>query len=78
MSTQNFQQWIQPLLDYYKDEPEVFSQHIGRAPDGRFELRDIEGARAKGIGWRHLYRVRNRLNKLAIIYEALVDTRVIE
>ena len=72
-----FSQWVSPLLDFYIFEREIFTAHIAIAGDGRFELRDIEGARAKGIGWRHLYRVRDRLNKLAIIYEALVDTGVI-
>jgi hypothetical protein len=73
-----FATWIGPLLDYYKDEADIFTHHIARSHDGRFELRDIKGAMAKGIGWRHLYRVRNRLNKLATIYETLVVKRVIE
>jgi len=73
-----FQNWVSPLLDYYKGDAEVFAHHIAQAPDGRFQLKDIAGALAKGIGWRHLYRVRNRLNTLAWIFEYEVEDRIIE
>jgi hypothetical protein len=73
-----FTDYLIPLLDSFPRMDEIYFNHTGRASDGRFELRDIKGAMAKGIGWRHLYRVRDRLNKLAIIYEALVVKRVIE
>jgi hypothetical protein len=74
-----FQNCISPLLDYYKDEAIIFTDYIRPNKHGTFSVRNAPEAQARlGISARYLYRVRRRLETLARIYEALVESGVVE
>ncbi|HXP53194.1 MAG TPA: hypothetical protein VN922_24840 [Bacteroidia bacterium] len=74
-----FQIWITPLLDYYKDEAIIFTDYIRPNRHGTFSVRNAPEAQARlGVSARYLYKVRDRLEALAKIYEVLVETGVIE
>lgn len=72
-----FTSWVAPLLDSFPRMDEVYFNHIAKAPDGRYELKDVEEAATKGFSRRQLRRIRNRLNKLAWIFEYQVNERII-
>jgi hypothetical protein len=79
MSTQTFQQWIHPLLDYYKYEAIIFTDYIRPNKHGTFSVRNAPAAQARlGVSARYLYKVRGRMESLARLYEALVENGVVE
>jgi hypothetical protein len=68
-----------PLLDYYKDEAIIFTYYIRPNKHGTFSVRNAPGAQERlGVSARYLYKVRDRLESLARLYEALVENGVIE
>jgi hypothetical protein len=74
-----FSQWLTPLLDYYKDEVILFTDYIRPNRHGTFSVRNAPEAQARlGVSARYLYKVRDRLETLARIYEALVENGVIQ
>ena len=71
------QKWVHPLLDYYKYEREIFTDFIRPNKHGTFSVRNAPEAQARlGVSTRYLYKVRNRLESLAEIYDALVESGV--
>lgn len=75
----NFNGWISPLLDYYKFEREIFTDYIYPNKRGTFSVRNAPGAQSRfGVSARYLYKLRARLEALAVIYEVLVENGVIE
>ena len=74
-----FTQWITPLLDYYKYEREIFTDYIRPNRHGTFSVRNAPKAQARyAVSARYLYKIRDRAEALAVIYEVLVETGVIE
>jgi hypothetical protein len=74
-----FNNWIRPLLDYYKHEREIFTTYIRPNKHGTFSVRNAPEAQARlGVSARYLYKVRDRLESLARLYEALVENGVVE
>ncbi len=74
-----FNNWIRPLLDYYKHEAIVFTDYIRPNKHGTFSVRNAPKAQERlGVSARYLYKVRNRIETLARLYEALVETGVID
>jgi hypothetical protein len=73
------QEWVRPLLDYYPHERIIFTAYIRPNKRGTFSVtRQKEAQERLGVSVRYLYKVRNRAEKLARLYEALVETGVIE
>jgi len=74
-----FFQWVSPLLDYYRFDREIFTDYIRPNKRGTFSVRNAPAAQARfGVSARYLYKVRSRLEALARLYEALVETGVIQ
>lgn len=74
-----FNTWSAPLLDYYKYEREIFTDYIRPNKHGTFSVYDQREATERlGVSVRYLYKVRDRLEALAKIYEVLVETGVID
>jgi hypothetical protein len=79
MSTQSFRQWIAPLLDYYKHEAIIFNDYIRPNKHGTFSVRNAPQAQARfGVSARYLCKIRDRAEALATLYEALVQSGVID
>jgi len=77
MST-TFQDWLTPLLDFYKFEPEIFTDHIRPNKRGTFSVRNAPEAQARfGVSARYLYKVRARIEALATLFEVLVESGII-
>jgi hypothetical protein len=75
----SYYQWVNPLLDFYRFEREIFTDYIRPNKHGTFSVRNAPEAQARlGVSARYLYKVRDRLEALAKIYEVLVETGVIE
>ena len=73
-----FNTWIQPLLDYYKDESIIFTDYIRPNKRGTFSVRNAPEAQARlGVSARYLYNIRNRIEAVAVLYEALVQSGII-
>ena len=72
-----FHNYVLPLFDSFPRMDEVYFNYIARGPDDRFELKDVALAVSKGLSRRHMRRIRDRLNKLVLIYEMLVNEGVI-
>jgi len=74
-----FYQWVTLLFDYYKYEREIFTDYIRPNKHGTFSVRNAAEAQAKfGVSARYLYKIRDRLESLARLYEALVENGVVE
>jgi hypothetical protein len=43
----NFNEWISPLLDYYKHEREIFTDYIRPNKHGTFSVRNAPEAQAR-------------------------------
>jgi hypothetical protein len=69
-------QWIHPLLDYCKYEPLISLTTLGLTAT-HFQREERAQARL-GVSSRYLYKVRDRIESLARLYEALVENGVIE
>jgi hypothetical protein len=74
-----FQAWIFPLLDHFPYERTIYQDYIRPNKHGTFSVRNAPEAQAKlRVSARYLYKVRDRLESLARLYEALVENGVIE
>jgi hypothetical protein len=74
-----FQIWIAPPLDYYKYEREIFTDYIRPNKHGTFSVRNAPFAQRRlGVSARYRQKIRARLETLAIVCEALVESGVIE
>ena len=74
-----FIRWVEPLLDFYPHERIIFTEFIRPNKRGTFSVtRQKEAQERLRVSVRYLYKVRNRAEKLARLYEALVETGVIE
>jgi hypothetical protein len=74
-----FQTYIEPLLDFFPHEALIYRDYIKPNKRGTFSVRNAPEAQARlGVSARYLYKVRDRLEALAKIYEVLVETGVIE
>jgi hypothetical protein len=75
----NFDLWLSPLLDFFPHEVLIYRDYIRPNRHGTFSVRNAPEAQARlGVSARYLYKVRDRLEALAKIYEVLVETGVIE
>jgi hypothetical protein len=75
----DFNRWISPLLDFHKFERTIYRDYIRPNKHGTFSVRNAPAAQARlGVSSRYLYKVRDRLESLARLYEALVENGVIE
>ena len=73
MSSITFQQWITPLLDFYEYEPEIFTQCIRPNKHGTLSVRNAPEVQERlQVSAGYLYKIRVRLEALAILYEVLV------
>jgi hypothetical protein len=55
----DFRNWARPLLNYYKDEREIFTTYIRPNKHGTFSVRNAQKAQARfGVSARYLYKVR--------------------
>jgi len=74
----NFDKWLSPLLDFYPYEALIYRDYIKPNRHGTFSVRNAPEAQARlGVSARYLYKVRDRLESLARLYEALVENGVI-
>jgi len=73
-----FQTWIFPLLDHFPHERIIYQDYIRPNRHGTFSVRNAPTAQVRlGVSARYLYKVRDRLESLARLYEALVENGVI-
>jgi hypothetical protein len=73
-----FSQWVSPLLDYYRFERDIFTEYIRPNKRGTFSVRNAPEAQARfGVSARYLYKIRDRAEALATLYEVLVQSGVI-
>jgi hypothetical protein len=72
----NFNEWISPLLDYYKHEAIIFIDYLRPNKRGTFSVTRQKAQERIGVSVRYLYKVRSRAERLARLYEALVETGV--
>ena len=74
-----FNTWILPLLDFYVHEHTIYFDYMRPNRRGTFSVTRQRDAQARlNVSVRYLYKVRNRIEALARIYEALVESGVIE
>lgn len=74
-----FHTYILPLLDFYPHEALIYRDYIRPNKHGTFSVYDQREATERlGVSVRYLYKVRDRLEALAKIYEVLVETGVID
>jgi len=74
-----FQTYILPLLDHFPHERTIYQDYIRSNRHGTFSVYEQkEATKRLGCSVRYLYKVRDRLESLARLYEALVENGVIE
>lgn len=68
-----FETWVQPFLEGYPLEAEIFRDHVRRAKSGKFKISRASVAQERyGVSIRFLYKLLRRMNGRALIYEVLV------